>query len=181
MMVDRRAAMAAGATLPLSGSSAAAAAVPAAPPALSAEPWLRVEVQVAPPLLFGRSEGAERRCVPLLGGTVSGRVTGTVLPGGTDWQRVRPDGTTELEAHYAIRTDRGEMIEARASGIRSGPDAAMKALLAGETVDPALIYFRVAYRFVTDAAGLRELATRLFVGVGRRDPARVQIDIHAVL
>jgi len=102
------------------------------------------------------------------------------LPGGTDWQRVFPDGTTELDAHYAIRTSDGLMIEAHANGVRSGPEAAMQDLLAGRPVDPGLIYFRVAYRFTTDAPALRDFATRLFIGVGRRLPERVQVDIFAV-
>ena len=149
-------------------------------PCLSDEPWLQVVAEVGAPQLFGHSQGYERRCVPFLGGSVSGRVTGTILPGGTDWQRVYPDGTTELEAHYAIRTADGATIEARATGLRSGSEAAMRDLLAGKPVDSALIYFRVAYRFVTDVPALRDLTTRLFIGVGRREPSRVTIDIFAV-
>jgi hypothetical protein len=149
-------------------------------PGLSGEPWLRVMVDVGPPQIFGKSEGSERRCVPFLGGDVTGRVKGIVLPGGTDWQRVYPDGTTQLDAHYAIRATDGAMIEAHATGLRSGSEAALRDLLAGKPVDPALIYFRVAYRFVTDAPAYRDLTTRLFVGVGRREPSRVAIDIFAI-
>jgi len=149
-------------------------------PSVSKEAWLQVEVEVGPPQLFGTSQGYERRCVPFVGGTVSGRFEGVILPGGTDWQRVLPDGTTELDAHYAIQTSDGAMIEAHGRGLRSGPQGAMQDLLAGRLVDPALIYFRVAYRFTTDAPALREFATRLFIGVGRRLPDRVLVDIFAV-
>ena len=173
--IDRRQALAAAGLI-----AAAAAPAGSQAPALSPDPWLRVVVEVGPPLLFGRSEGAERRCVPFIGGTVSGRISGTIEPGGTDWQRVHPDGTTELDAHYAIRTSSGALVEAHATGVRSGSDAAMRDLLAGRPVDPALIYFRVAYRFVTDAPALRDMMTRLFIGVGRREPSRVLIDIYAV-
>lgn len=149
-------------------------------PSLSAEPWLTVVAEVAPPQLFGRSGGFERRCVPITGGSATGRFEAVVLPGGADWQRVFPDGTTELEAHYALRTAAGDLVEVSGGGIRSGPPAAMAALLAGEPVDPALIYFRAAYRFVTAAPALADFARHLFIGVGRREPARVTIDIYAV-
>ena len=149
-------------------------------PSLSSEPWLHVAVEVGAPQIFGSAEGSERRCVPLISGIVSGRFDGIVLPGGTDWQRVFPDGTTELDAHYAIRTSDGAMVEAHATGVRSGPEAALRDLLAGRPVDPALLYFRVAYRFNTDAPALRDFATRLFIGVGRREPSRVHVDIYVV-
>lgn len=149
-------------------------------PSLSANPWLTVVAEVAPPQLFGTAGGSERRCVPILGGSASGRFSAIILPGGTDWQRVLPDGTTELEAHYALQTDSGDLVEVSGGGIRSGPPEAMKALLAGETVDPALIYFRAAYRFATAAPALDDFTRRLFIGVGRREPSRVLIDIHAV-
>lgn len=147
---------------------------------LSAESWIRIAVEVAPPQLFGAAEGFERRCVPILRGTVTGRVNGTVLPGGADWQRILPGGTTELEAHYAIRTDAGEMIEVSSRGIRSAAPETMRKLLDGEAVDPALVYFRTAVRMTSSAAGLQYLTSRLFVGAGTREPARVLIDLHAV-
>jgi hypothetical protein len=172
--------------------SGAAAAVFAATPAtaqrskaanmigLSAEPWIRIAVAVDKPQLFGTAEGFERRCVPILSGTCTGRLSGTVLPGGTDWQRILPDGTTELEAHYGIRSDTGDMVEVMSRGVRSGSPETMRRLLAGEAVDPALVYFRTAVRMTTAAPALRELTTRLFIGVGTRQPSRVMIELYAV-
>ena len=149
-------------------------------PSLSRDPWLTVIAEVAAPQLFGRSGGSERRCVPILGGSASGRFDATLLPGGADWQRVLPDGTTELEAHYALRTAAGDLVEVSGSGLRSGPPEAMRALLEGRPVDPALIYFRAAYRFSTAAPALADFTRRLFIGVGRREPTRVSIAIYAV-
>jgi hypothetical protein len=148
--------------------------------AVSPEPWFRIAVEVAPPQLFGSAEGFERRCVPILGGTVTGRINGIVLDGGADWQRILPGGTSELEAHYAIRTDAGDLIEVTSRGIRSGTPETMRRLLAGEPVDPALVYFRTAVRMSSAAPDLHYLSTRLFLGAGTREPARVLIDLHAV-
>lgn len=149
-------------------------------PSLSLEPWLTIVADLAPSQLFGRAAGFERRCVPILGGSATGRFEAIVLPGGADWQRILPDGTSELEVRYALRTAAGDMVEINGHGLRSGPPEAMAALLAGEPFDPALIYFRAAYRFSSAAPALADFTRRLFIGVGRREPARVTIDVYAV-
>ena len=149
-------------------------------PSLSTAPWLTIVADLAPPQLFGRAAGYERRCVPILGGSVTGLFEANVLPGGADWQRIFPDGTTELEVRYALQTPAGDLIEVNGSGIRSGPPEAMAALLAGKPFDPALIYFRAAYRFSSAAVGLGDFTRRLFIGVGQREPARVTIEVYAV-
>ena len=149
-------------------------------PAFSPEPWITLAVEVGPPQVFGSAQGFERRCVPILSASCSGRINGRGLPGGADWQRVWPDGTTELDAHYAIETDGGERIEVTSNGLRSGPETVMRRLLAGEPVDPALVYFRCAMRFISDSPRLRDFTSRLFIGVGRREPTRVLLDVHAV-
>jgi hypothetical protein len=180
-MTDRRSVLAAAAATAFATIPATAQRSKTVPMiGLSEEPWIRVAVAVDKPQLFGNAEGFERRCVPILSGTASGRLSGTVLPGGTDWQRILPGGTTELEAHYAIRTDSGDMVELMSRGIRSGSPETMRRLLAGEAVDPALVYFRTAVRITTAAPALQELTTRLFIGVGTRQPSQVLIDLHAV-
>lgn len=149
-------------------------------PGLSREPWLIAEGSVEPPLSFGLEGGSERRCVPIPPGSrFSGRLTGVGL-GGTDWQRIWPDGTTEIEAHYALRTDEGDLIEVVSSGIRTGPEGAMRALLRGEPVDPTLIYFRTVMRMTADSPRLREFTRHLFIGIGRREPDRVYVDAYAL-
>jgi len=147
---------------------------------LSKEPWISCAVEVAPPQMFGSPQGFERRCVPIVSAVITGRINGRGLPGGTDWQRILPSGVAELEAHYALETDQGELMEVYSNGMRSGPEEAMRDLLAGRPVDPALIYFRSAMRFISDAPRLRDFTTRLFIGVGRRDPTRVYLEVHAV-
>ena len=52
-------------------------------------------VQVGSPVILGNDGFGEARIVPILGGTVSGPgLTGTILPGGADEQRIRADGLT---------------------------------------------------------------------------------------
>jgi hypothetical protein len=56
-------------------------------------------VDVGAVLDLGTASGAHRRIVPIPGGSVAGpRLTAVILPGGADWQIVRPSGTLEVVA-----------------------------------------------------------------------------------
>ena len=59
----------------------------------------------------------------------------------------RSDGVTILEARYVLRTSDGAVVNN--VGLRRDPPDAMARLARGEAVDPALIYFRTAFRFET--------------------------------
>jgi hypothetical protein len=70
------------------------------------------KVKIANTIVLGESKRGTRRIVPILGGTFSGpKIRGEVLPGGEDWQTVRPDGDTELYARYLLKTDDGFIIQ----------------------------------------------------------------------
>jgi hypothetical protein len=73
-------------------------------------------VSVDKMLVVGDSSHGLRRIVPILGGSVEGpRLKGRVVPGGADWQFVRPDGVLELEAKYTLETHDGVLIMACAT------------------------------------------------------------------
>jgi Protein of unknown function (DUF3237) len=63
-------------------------------------------------------------------------VRAEILPGGADWQVVRPDGAVEIDTRYSPRTINEGYVHFRTSGVRSGPPSVLAALLAGEAVDP---------------------------------------------
>ncbi len=70
------------------------------------------KVKIANVIVLGESKRGLRRVIPILGGTFSGpKIKGEVLPGGEDWQNVRPDGDTELNARYLLKTDDGHIIQ----------------------------------------------------------------------
>lgn len=84
-------------------------------------------VTLAPAVTVGRTARGERRFIPITGGTFEGpAIRGEVLPGGWDWQLVRPDGCLEIEADYFLRTDDGVIINVLNKGVicRPEPDAA---------------------------------------------------------
>jgi len=122
------------------------------------------------------ASGVTRRVIPILDGRFEGDgFKGIVLPGGADWQIVRPDGTTEVDARYDLQTDDGSIIAVENRGLRRGPAAVLHKLLAGEEVDPSTYYFRTAAFFRTAAPSYRWLSESVFVGNGERYPGRVAI------
>jgi hypothetical protein len=124
----------------------------------------------------------ERRIIPIVGGEVKGKdINGKVLAFGADFQIVRPDSSIDLEAKYALRADDGAVIYVENRGIRRGPIDLVKKLNRGETVDPALIYFRTMPRFETGAAKYQWLMQSLFVASAARHADRVVIDVHQLL
>ena len=98
---------------------------------------------------------------------------GHVLPGGADWQIVRADGLAELDTRYTLETDDGKLIYVQNPGIRHAPPEVTARLMAGQPVDPSLVYFRSAPRFETSAPELAWLMRSIFVGTGERQPADV--------
>lgn len=139
------------------------------------------EVQVGPPLEFGSGPDGAHRVIPINGGTVTGpRLNGVILPGGADWQRIRPDGVAEIEARYAIRATDGALIAVYNRGLRHGPPEVMGRLAAGERVDPATYYFRTTPVFQTASPNYAWLTRSLFLATGERHPDCVRLKVWAV-
>ena len=70
------------------------------------------KVKIASMIMMGNSKRGNRRVIPITGGTFAGaKIHGDVLPGGEDWQLTRPDGDTELNARYLLKTSDGFVIQ----------------------------------------------------------------------
>jgi hypothetical protein len=145
------------------------------------EPLMVFDVEVGPPVTIDAATGQGRRFIPILGGTVSGRHTGRILPGGGDWQHIHADGRLELTAQYILELDGGATVEVLSQGVRQGPPEVLARLARGETVDPSEYYFRTSIRLRTAAPELAYLNARLCIAYGARMASRVRIDVHEVL
>jgi hypothetical protein len=142
---------------------------------------LELRVNVGAPVEIGAVAAGRRRIVPIQGGSFEGpQVRGRVLNGGADWQIVRADGFTELDTRYTLETDRGELVYIRNAGIRHAAPDVIARLLAGEDVDPALVYFRTVPVFETSAPGLQWLTRAIFIGDGERHPDHVAVRVWRV-
>jgi hypothetical protein len=148
----------------------------AMPPALT--PFAVIEVEVGALIELGPAPLGERRCVPLLGGTVDGPgLRGSVLPGGSDWQWRRADGVLEISAHYIVATPDGARVEVLSEGLRHGPPEVMAALAAGADVPAAAYFFRTAMRFRTGHPDWLALNRVMAVAVGARTARRVRLEV----
>jgi len=160
-------------------SAAAPSAPEPAPPRLTLA--MTLHVNVGAPMELGAVPRGRRRIIPIQGGTFEGPgVKGTVLAGGADWQIVRADGLTELDTRYTLQTDRGELVYIQNAGMRHAPPDVTAKLLAGEDVDPSLVYFKTAPTFETAAPNLQWLTRAIFVGTGERHPDDVIVRVWKV-
>ncbi len=151
-------------------------------PVLQTKYVFSLAIKVGTPIVAGDLGHGVRRVIPVLGGEVRGPgMKGAIFPVGADFQVIRPNGFTELEAKYAFEMDDGAVIYIENIGIRFGSKELLDRIARGESVDPALIYFRSVPRFETGAENYRWLMENLFIGVGARYPDRVELDVHQVM
>lgn len=137
---------------------------------------------LASPIELGIGPRGVRRMVPILSGPFEGpRIKGEIMPGGIDWQVTRLDGVTEIEAHYALKTDDGTVIRVINKGYRHGPPEVMQRLTNGEDVDPAEYYFRAVPIFEAPTGAYDWLNRSIFLCSGERYPRSVVIHIYEVL
>jgi hypothetical protein len=161
--------------------SAAPPQAPAPPPAPRLTFAMTLRVQVDVPTEFGQVPRGRRRVIPILGGSFEGpNIRGQVMAGGADWQIVRADGLSELDTRYALKTERGSLVYIQNAGMRHAADDVTKKLLAGEAVDPSLVYFRTVPTFETSAPELQWLTRAIFIGIGERHPKEVVIHVWKV-
>jgi Protein of unknown function (DUF3237) len=152
--------------------------VPSIPPLEFA---FEIRARVADPIDLGVLPHGRRRMVPITGGTFEGpTLRGRIVPGGADWQIVHADGLSELDSRYILETDDGARIAVHNVGVRHAPREVMEKLLAGEAVDPALVYFRTCPTFETAVPQLQWLTRSIFIGIGERYPTEVVVGFWRV-
>lgn len=127
---------------------------------------LTLTVSIGRPVDHGETGAGKRRVIPITGGSFEGPdMRGEVLPGGADWQLTRPDGVTEVEAIYDIRTDDGAVIHVVNRGIVAPRDG-------------ALPYVRTAPRFDAPRGPYDWLNRALFTGTLKvANPERTAVEI----
>lgn len=128
-----------------------------------------MRLDVRPLLVVGATPGPNRRVGVIFGGSFEGeRLSGEVLDGGSDWQTVRTDGATTLDARVVLKTKDGALISMTYRGVRHGPPDVVARIDRGEVVDPASYYFRINPLFETSAARYDWINRIVAVGIGHR-------------
>lgn len=85
-----------------------------APGEKSGERLITETVTLGPAQTVGDTKGGGRNIIPITGGTLRGKITGRVLFGGADYQKLGNPFT--LDARYLWQTDDGEVVIVRNGG-----------------------------------------------------------------
>ncbi len=148
---------------------------------LGKQPIFTIHAELTAIMSLGQTPYGERRMIGILGGTVRGpKLQGHVLPGGADWKIIRGDGAADIQARYTIESEAGAKIMVRSDGLRHGPPDVIAKLARGESVDPALYYFRTVMRFETAAPEVDWLNRILALARGQREANAVRLDVYEV-
>ncbi|WP_147197520.1 DUF3237 domain-containing protein [Pantoea sp. MBD-2R] len=142
-----------------------------------------VKVNVGKPeIVSNSSEYGKRQLIPVLSGTVSGKLNGEVMAGGVDSQIVMPDGLCKLSARYALKTDHGP-VYIENNGVRRVPEAFRSRLFDEDmrffsSIPTEELYFRTVPSFEIYDPALAWLTESVFVSTGQRTPDGVTIDFY---
>ncbi|MGH6988429.1 MAG: DUF3237 domain-containing protein [Stellaceae bacterium] len=134
---------------------------------------MQTRVTTAPRMVLGNYGGTgQRLMITVTGGDFEGPdLNGRVVPGGTEWPLVRPDGIGTIDARYTLETDDNVFINIRNTGYRYGPPEVMARVAANaEIVDPNLYYFRTYTVFEAPAGRYDWLSRFVFFGIAERHP-----------
>jgi hypothetical protein len=140
----------------------------------------RLQARLDAPLDLGETPKGHRRIVAYAGGTFSGELSGELVPGGGDWQRLRPDGTALADIRYTLRTDSGALLLVESTGVRHGDPAVLARLARGEPVDASEYTFRTQLSIETSDPALAWLNDGVFIAVGGREPSGVVYEVYLV-
>jgi len=145
-------------------------------------PLMVLKLVIAPPQIVGKSPRVSRLVGVALSGTFEGeRLSGEVLPGGSDWQVVGDNGSAQLNCRLILKTDDGELISIQYQGVRSNPPAVVARIAKGESVSPDEYYLRITPIFETASEKYGWLNNVIAVGIGDRREHGPTYSIHEVL
>lgn len=151
--------------------------------ALSLQFAFRLDVELRPAIEVGATYLGQRRVIPITGGRFEGpRLRGCILPGGADWNVIRPDGITHIWARYEIETDDGAIISVINEGLGRVSAEQMEHVFSGQAALVSEWYTRTTPRFETASPKYRWLNESVFVGdlLPPVAPWAVSIDVHEV-
>jgi hypothetical protein len=136
---------------------------------LHTRPLFAFQADVAKPNIIGKTPGHDRRVGVVTGGSFEGeRLRGKILPGGSDWQSLRSDGTLTLDVRLIMETDDGHLIGMTYRGMRHGPKEVLERIGRGEVVSPRDYYMRTAPFFETASEKYDWLNRLVSVAIGHR-------------
>jgi hypothetical protein len=130
----------------------------------------------------GKTPHGVRMIVTVTQGTFNGpKLRGTLMRGGGDWALIRSDGVMEVDVRLTLKTDDEALIYLTYHGLVRDAPSVFKRRALGETLNPAMLYFRTLVSFETGSDKYSWLNQTVAVGVGQLTPGSVIYDIHEIL
>ncbi|MEP3046177.1 MAG: DUF3237 domain-containing protein [Roseibium sp.] len=142
--------------------------------------FCELDVILAPIREMGHGRAGQRRIIPIVGGSVTGRVSGKILNLGADWQTILADGSADIDTRYAFETSDGALIEIINKGVRHGSPEVLDAMARGEDVDPDDYYMRTTARLETGDSRYEWINRMIFIGTGQRQAASVRVSLFSI-
>ncbi len=143
-----------------------------------------LHVDLKAPWDLGATPLGHRQVFDVVGGSLQGRVNGTLMSSGADWLLTDQDGTRRLDVRHVARLDDGALLYTQTTGrIHFPPDVLAEAPTRDKLVamDPSRYYFRVAASYETASETYRWLNRVQAVGVGRLTSSGVACEVFEVL
>jgi hypothetical protein len=151
-------------------------------PEIKTELLFKITLQVPPILNLGDTPYGGRRIAQIASGTFEGpKLKGEVLPGGGDWLLMRHDDTLQLDVRVTLQTDDKQLIYMTYKGLRHGPKDVIDRLNRGDTVDPALYYFRATPYFETGSEKYAWMNRICSIATGARTASGPSYHVFQVL
>ena len=152
------------------------------PPGIEFAFEINVQVTAGKIQEVGETGKGIRRVVPITGGSFEGPgISGQIVPGGYDWQLLRSDGVSEIDARYLLLAEDGTLITIENKGLRHGPAEIMERIARGEEVNEGDYYFRSVPVFETSNKKYEWLTKNIFIATGIRKPDKVLISVWKVI
>ena len=145
---------------------------------ITAEPiFVMTADLVRPPVLAGT-----KVVYVVTGGTLTGKITGKVLPIGGDFATFSNSTTLKLDVRLVIQTEDGATIYCTYTGFLNADEETYKLIKAGKgyQVDPSKYYFRTNPIFETSSPKYDWLNYTITVGLGTITPKGVSYKIYAI-
>ncbi|OYU15354.1 MAG: hypothetical protein CFE37_06290 [Alphaproteobacteria bacterium PA4] len=130
----------------------------------------------------GSNANGRRRFAPVAGGRFEGeRLSGSVLPGGSDWVFNRPDSAMIVDVRLPLRTDDGAMLSLAYRGVMRATPEAMARFGRGASLAADEYQLRTIASFETGDPRYLWLNDLLAIGVSGPTTADTRYVIHEIL
>ncbi|KAF9701704.1 hypothetical protein EKO04_000889 [Ascochyta lentis] len=149
-----------------------------------------LHVDLDHPQNFGKTAAGDRRFIPITGGRFEGpKIKGKILPGGGDWNAVRPDSVVHVLAKYTIQTDDGVLINVHNEGYGRASQQTMEGVFGDDPAKASQAeggekwYTKVFSRFEVADGKYTWLNNTCFVGdlLPPTVPNHVKVEVYEIL